>query len=89
MEGLQGVFSAVVTMAADEPLVHAQTTTLEREHAALALGLAHAADEVVSLRKLDTGAAGDVSGVLRVGKSAEVLYHIGGDGAVKAFERGT
>lgn len=83
------MYSTVVTMAADEPLVQTQATTLEREHASLALGLAHAADEVVSLRKLDTGAAGDVSGVLRVGKEAEVLYHIGGDGSVKAFERGT
>ncbi|KAM3513652.1 hypothetical protein MY11210_002663 [Beauveria gryllotalpidicola] len=66
----ENVHSTLVTLAADEPLVHmqaaARTTRLEREQAALVLGQAHAADQIVSLRRLDTGAAADVSGVLRV-----------------------
>ncbi|KAM3557764.1 hypothetical protein ARSEF4850_004933 [Beauveria asiatica] len=66
----ENVHSTLVTLAADEPLLHmqaaARTTRLEREQAALVLGQAHAADQVVSLRRLDTGAAADVSGVLRV-----------------------
>lgn len=84
-------YSAVVTLAVDGPLIQGQTTTLERQHAALVLGQTHVADEVVSLRKLDTGAAGDVSGVLRVAgrESLELLYHVAGDGNVKVFERGT
>ncbi|EJP64275.1 uncharacterized protein BBA_06657 [Beauveria bassiana ARSEF 2860] len=102
----ENVHSTLVTLAADEPLVHmqaaAQTTKLEREQAALVLGQAHAADQVVSLRRLDTGAAADVSGVLRVvvGPAAtaanygdgdegeELLYHVAGDGSVRVFERG-
>jgi elongator complex protein 6 len=44
---------------------------------------------------LDTGVAKDVSGVVRIAvrkeeeESAEYLYHIGADGNVKVFERGT
>ncbi|KAM3533181.1 hypothetical protein MY4038_003504 [Beauveria bassiana] len=101
----ENVYSTLVTLAADEPLVHmqaaAQATRLEREQAALVLGQAHAADQIVSLRRLDTGAAADVSGVLRVvvGPAAaasygdgdggeELLYHVAGDGSVRVFERG-
>lgn len=88
-------------MAADDPLVGAQSTALETEHAALVLGQAHAADLVLALRALDTGAARDVSGVVRVtghnggGKDErnqggrEFLYHVAGDGGVRVFERGT
>lgn len=78
---------------ADSPLIQNQTTTLEREHASLTLGSSHAADQIISLRKLDTGAAGDVSGVIRVsvpaGETSELLYHVAGDGGVRVFERGT
>lgn len=62
------------------------------------LSLAHEAEAVLSLRLLDTGTAKDVSGVVSItrggddlGRSIEeheYLYHIGGDGAVKVFERG-
>lgn len=55
------------------------------------LGQAHAADEVVSLRRLDTGAAGDVSGVLRIDgvrEGRELLYYVAADGGVRVFERG-
>ncbi|KAI9163367.1 hypothetical protein HJFPF1_04975 [Paramyrothecium foliicola] len=93
--------ATILTVAADAPLVHAQATTLEREHAALALGLAHEADTLLSLRMLDTGTARDVSGVVRVtaqqppgddepdAGEREFLYYVAGDGAVKVFERGT
>jgi elongator complex protein 6 len=91
-----------LTLAADEPLLHAQVTTLEREHAALVLGQAHAADTVLALRMLDTGTAKDVSGVVRItagggrqhddegdGEGREYLYFVAGDGNVRVFERGT
>ncbi|KAF6841037.1 hypothetical protein CMUS01_03701 [Colletotrichum musicola] len=93
------VHASIVTVAADEPLVVSQATTLEKEHAGLVLSLAHAAETVISLRLLDTGNASDVSGVLRVtaggdggGERAveetELLYFVGGDGSVKVFGRG-
>ncbi|KAH7304917.1 hypothetical protein B0I35DRAFT_145292 [Stachybotrys elegans] len=88
--------AVVLTLAADQPLVQAQATTLERQHAALLLGLAHQADTVLALRRLDTGSARDVSGVVRItagGEAAEdddkeYLYHVAADGNVKVFERG-
>ncbi|KHN98784.1 uncharacterized protein MAM_03246 [Metarhizium album ARSEF 1941] len=97
------VHAAVVAVSADDALIHAQNTTLERDHAAFALGLAHEASIVMSLRLLDTGTARDVSGVVRVtgggkadghddgsgGGEGEFLYFVGGDGGVKVFERGT
>ncbi|GKT45949.1 elongator complex protein 6 [Colletotrichum spaethianum] len=93
------VHATITTIAADEPLVAPQATTLEKEHASLVLGLAHAAEMVISLRLLDTGNASDVSGVLRItaggdgnGERAveetELLYFVGGDGSVKVFGRG-
>ncbi|KAK1991484.1 hypothetical protein LX36DRAFT_590371 [Colletotrichum falcatum] len=90
------VHATVTAVAADEPLVASQTTTLEKEHAALVLGLAHAAETVFSLRLLDTGNASDVSGVLRITaggdgrgvEETELLYFVGGDGSVKVFGRG-
>ncbi|CCF34888.1 hypothetical protein CH063_06794 [Colletotrichum higginsianum] len=95
------VHATITAVAADEPLVAAQATTLEKEHASLVLGLAHAAEMVVGLRLLDTGNASDVSGVLRItaggdaGSSGErvveeteLLYFVGGDGSVKVFGRG-
>ncbi|EGX94910.1 hypothetical protein CCM_03181 [Cordyceps militaris CM01] len=102
--------STLVTLAADEPLLRAAirrpqqqqqdkttTTGLERQQAALVLNQVHAANQVVSLRRLDTGAAADVSGVLRIatvgedgqgGAEEELLYHVAGDGSVRVFERG-
>lgn len=62
------------------------------------LSLAHEAEAVLSLRLLDTGTAKDVSGVVRISRGGgaldrvveehEYLYHVGGDGGVKIFERG-
>lgn len=86
-----------MTVSADDALLRAQTTTLEREHAAFSLSLAHEARWVMALRLLDTGTARDVSGVVRItggGKGAggegdaEYLYHVSGDGGVRVFERG-
>lgn len=45
-----------------------QATPLETEHAAFVVGMAHQARTVMQLRNLDTGAARDVSGVLRISK---------------------
>lgn len=64
------------------------------------MGVAHAADLVISARGLDTGAAGDVGGVLRVTKGTsrdeetnswkeqELLYLVKPDGSAKVWERG-
>ncbi|KOS18308.1 hypothetical protein ESCO_003237 [Escovopsis weberi] len=87
------VHTTVLALAADYPLVHGQATELERSHAALVLAQAHAADAVLGLRMLDTGVARDVSGVMRIserdgGGGREYLYHVGGDGGVRVFERG-
>lgn len=75
---------------------------MEINQAAFLVGLAHQARVVFSLTGLETGAARDVSGVLRVCRGGaedqegeysvqekEVLYFVGGDGGVKVFERGT
>lgn len=93
-----------MTVAADYPLVSEQHTALESNHAAFLLGTAHQADQIMSLRLLDSGTARDVSGVIRVTQrkhtrsesdgspkrteEKEVLYFVGGDGSVKVFERG-
>ncbi|KAH8167994.1 hypothetical protein CIB48_g257 [Xylaria polymorpha] len=94
------VHACIITISADEPLIVAQGTPLEKEHASLALSLAHDAQLIMSLRMLETGTAKDVSGVLRVTpggdegtastpvEDRELLYFIGGDGGVRVFERG-
>ncbi|KAK9417449.1 hypothetical protein SUNI508_08809 [Seiridium unicorne] len=94
----ENVTSTIMTLAADEPLVSTQATSLEKDHAAVTLSLAHEAEMVISLRLLDTGTARDVSGVLRitpggdatgfVSEERELLYFVGGDGSVRVFERG-
>ncbi|KAI1370699.1 hypothetical protein F4677DRAFT_457643 [Hypoxylon crocopeplum] len=94
------VHSSIITVSADEPLISSQTTSLEKEHAAFAVSLAHDAHLVLSLRMLDTGTARDVSGVLRATpgggnnsiewaiEERELLYFVAGDGGVRVFERG-
>ncbi|KAI0020603.1 hypothetical protein F4780DRAFT_354581 [Xylariomycetidae sp. FL0641] len=93
----ENVHSSVITCAADEPLVASQTTTLEKEHASFVLSLAHDAHLVMSLRKLDSGTARDVSGVVRITAGGEdtgavdnrdLLYYVAADGGVRVFERG-
>lgn len=101
---IQEVHSTILSLSSDYPLVSADQTLLEKDHAALVLNIAHQADFTMSLRLLDTGTARDVSGVLRVTVSdnleqgrqdirkrleeRELLYFVGGDGGVKVFERG-
>jgi elongator complex protein 6 len=107
----QAVHSAILTLSADSPLLHnagvwsqQQVTPLEIEHTNLIVGLSHRARMIIQLRKLDTGVARDVSGVLRVGRGGaweeeefkdggkweekEVLYFIQRDAGVRVFERG-
>ena len=89
----------ILSLAADHPLLHVPTSTpLEINHGALVTSLAHEARVVMSVRPLETGAARDVSGVLRItrGGSAEdeeeafeekeALYYVGNDGSVRMFE---
>ncbi|KAL1583319.1 hypothetical protein WHR41_08066 [Cladosporium halotolerans] len=96
------VLSTLLTTPADGPFVSASLpdvnvapTPVESESAAFTVQQAHAACTVLSVRELDTGAARDVSGVLRVTKGgdgdAEVkewegLYLVGRDGGVKIVE---
>lgn len=75
-------------------------TPMEAEHAAFVSGQAHVARSVIGCRRLDTGAAKDVSGVLSVRRGGdwddgegiveemEVLYHVQTDGGVTVFQRG-
>lgn len=83
-------------------MLSSQTTLLEKEHATFTLSVAHDAHLVMGLRMLDTGTAKDVSGVIRITaggqhdeeeagddvEERELLYFVGGDGAVRVFERG-
>jgi len=103
-EFIQLVYATVITVSADYPLVSAQKTPLELDHAAFLLSVAHQADFIMSLRLLDSGTARDVSGVVRITagdqnvggeediqarvEKKELLYFVGGDGGVKVFERG-
>ncbi|PWY82207.1 hypothetical protein BO70DRAFT_336592 [Aspergillus heteromorphus CBS 117.55] len=105
----QHIHATLLTLSADSPLIHnasafahQPTTPLETEHAAFAIGSAHRAHMVMQLRNLETGAARDVSGVLRVSKGGawgqssvddhweekEVLYFVQRDGGVSVFGRG-
>lgn len=76
-------------------------TPVESEHAAFSIGLAHRAQSVMQLRTLETGAARDVSGVLRISRGGgwstgtednlderELLFYIQRDGGVRVFGRG-
>ena len=100
--------ATVLTLAADSPLIHNASvsgpqvsTPIETEHAAFTIGLAHRARSVMQLRILETGAATDVSGVLRISRGGgwsngpeeqldekELLYYIQRDGGVRVFGRG-
>jgi elongator complex protein 6 len=47
-------------------------SAIETENQAFLIGLAHQAGLVIGCRGLDTGGAGDVSGVMRITKGSEV-----------------
>lgn len=93
----------ILSLSADYPLVSSHGTTLEAEHAAFLLGIAHEADLTMSLRLLDSGVARDISGVVsvkagdvggdhqtdrKIWEDREMLYFVAGDGGVRVFERG-
>ena len=97
------VHSTLIALPADGPFLSAaqpdtintNPTPIESESAAFAVQQAHNARSVLSVRELGTGAARDVSGVLRItrgGKSDgevkewEGLYLVGRDGGVKIVE---
>ncbi|KAK5712517.1 hypothetical protein LTR17_017964 [Elasticomyces elasticus] len=106
------VYCTVLSVSADLPLLAATTsdmdrvpTPLETECAAFVVQQAHMSRLVMSVRELDTGAAKDISGVLRVTrggaaydedeedseeiKEMEALYLVQKDGNAKVFERGS
>ncbi|KAF7905778.1 hypothetical protein EAF00_000057 [Botryotinia globosa] len=102
LRSLPPIHSTILTLSIDTPLLtpHPQTP-LATSTSAFTTTLAHEADLILSTRLLDTGAARDVSGVLRItaggnpsegGKEGveekELLYFVGGDGSVRVFERG-
>ena len=95
----QHVYYTIITSAADLPLSQPCTTLLEESHRAFVMSLAHQARSIMSVRGLDTGAAKDVSGVLRINRGGgwaddgdaeewECLYYVSSDGGVTVFERG-
>jgi len=100
------VRSMVVTCSADSPLLHHHgdsATKLEQTHATFTTSLAHTSSLIMQVRALDSGAAKDVTGVLRISKGGgynlddqtnmdvnegEWLYHVKGDGSVRVWSRG-
>ena len=106
------VHSTILSCSADLPLVAAATQSsgshalpIDVESARFITQQAHNARFTMSVRELQTGAARDVSGVLRVTRSGssyihhdaeeqelremEALYLVQRDGNVRVFERGT
>ncbi|MCJ1337708.1 hypothetical protein MMC09_002991 [Bachmanniomyces sp. S44760] len=67
------VYNTVISLSADAPLIQSPTTQVEIQHAAFVVSLAHQAKVVMSLRLLDTGAARDISGVLRITKGSSLV----------------
>jgi elongator complex protein 6 len=106
--------ATILSAAADLPLISAaapsasihagQPTPLEAECATFVASQAHNARLVMSARELTTGAAKDISGVLRITRGgdtyetqtqmitelreAELQYLVQKDGIVKVFSRG-
>ncbi|EME38855.1 hypothetical protein DOTSEDRAFT_29050 [Dothistroma septosporum NZE10] len=89
------VHCTILSCSADLPLLSAATqsteswpTPIEVESAAFLASQAHSARMVMSVRELETGAAKDVSGVLRVtrGGGCEAFDHIDGDGSGEVRE---
>lgn len=102
----QHVYNTIVTSSADYPLLHNASpaaTPLELTHRAFVATMAHQSRAVAQLRSLGTGAAKDISGVLRVStgggyddaeeqdagfEEGEWLYQVKGDGSVRVWGRG-
>ncbi|KAF2170360.1 hypothetical protein M409DRAFT_19180 [Zasmidium cellare ATCC 36951] len=92
--------ATILSTAADIPLLSPTTTPLETSAAEFLIVAAHSARVVMGVRELETGAARDVSGALRVTRGGgwegdgeeveerEMLYFVGRDGGVRVFGRG-
>ncbi|KAF2861472.1 hypothetical protein K470DRAFT_281495 [Piedraia hortae CBS 480.64] len=103
-------YTVIITCAADQPLLAAalappghMDVPLETQCASFVVQQAHVARWVLSVRQLETGAAHDVSGVLRITRGGgdyglyevegemaelEMLFLIQRDGTARVFERG-
>ncbi|KAI9719150.1 MAG: hypothetical protein M1828_006332 [Chrysothrix sp. TS-e1954] len=104
------VHSTIVSLPGDLPLMQAATadvpqasTPMETENAAFLVGCVHESRLVVGTRRLETGYASDVSGVVRCTKGggsdleaqdgtldvkeSEWLYYVGADLSVKVWTR--
>lgn len=94
--------SSIALQLREDQVGPASQTELDAAQNAFATSLAHQGNLLIQLRPLDTGAASDVSGVLRVTNCSnaededeqghrrenEVLYHVKADGSLKIWERG-
>ena len=80
------VHSTILICAADSPLLSAQHTPLEIESAAFVTQQAHNARLIIGVRELGTGAARDVSGVLRATRGGAAYDESDGDGAEEVRE---
>ncbi|KAL8854908.1 MAG: hypothetical protein Q9221_000415 [Calogaya cf. arnoldii] len=81
LEFREYVYTTIVTASADYPLIQAQRSPLELDHAAFVMSMAHEANVVWGVRELDTGSARDVSGVLRItrGPATESIEDMSGE----------
>lgn len=82
----RSVHTTIISTSADSPLMRPATTALnegddatpssfpqlEIQHAALVTSMAHQAKYILQTRRLDTGWASDVSGVLRINRGSNI-----------------
>ncbi|KAL2353798.1 hypothetical protein BJ546DRAFT_880993, partial [Cryomyces antarcticus] len=81
LRALPNVHSTVIVAGADAPLLSppspsslsSATSPLEQDHTAFVVGLAHQARCVMGVRRLDTGGARDVSGVVRITRGGDYI----------------
>jgi elongator complex protein 6 len=91
------VYSTVVMLQSDifvPTQRESEGSPLQLEQQQLLISCAHQADYVVSVRKLDTGLAKDISGVVRITSNGlkrsgkEYLYRVDTNLSAKAWDRG-
>ncbi|KAL8807386.1 MAG: hypothetical protein Q9182_000725 [Xanthomendoza sp. 2 TL-2023] len=80
------VHATIVSASADFPLIQAQNTPLELNHASLVTSVAHQAKVLWSVRELDTGSARDVSGVLRITRGPAMEFEADGNSSKEGVE---
>ena len=92
----------IVSISADAPLLHQARTPLEEKHQCFTTVMAHQSSRLLQLRSLESGAARDISGVLRISNGGqhdiendrdaseehEYLYQTKSDGNVRIWSRG-